>query len=119
MRWLQGRPERLCLQTRAIRLWCPAGSFPAVMLEDDGMDDALLGFDIDAAMDSRQQQQQKAQTQQQQQPWQSPSAGLPAAAPAAVVMMTAMQVTAPTFVAIPAAKTAQQQEWRISTFQFI
>ena len=80
------------------------------------MDDALLGFDIDAAIDSRQQQ-----TQTQQQPWQSPSAGLPvpAAAPAAVVMMTAMQVTAPTFVAIPAAKTAQQQEWRISTFQFI
>ena len=69
------------------------------------MDDALLGFDIDAAIDSRQQQQQQ-QTQQQQQ---SPSVGLPAASPTAVVM-TAMQVTAPTFVAIPAAKTAQQQQ---------
>jgi hypothetical protein len=81
------------------------------MLEDDGMDDALLGFDIDAAMDSRQQQQQQTtQAQTQQQPWQSPFAGLPAAAPAAVVMMTAMQVTAPTFVAIPAAKAAQQQQ---------
>ena len=84
------------------------------------MDDALLGFDIDAAMDSRQQQQKKqTQTQTQQQPGQSPSVGLPAAAPAAVVMMTAMQVTAPTFVAIPAANAAQQQQQQQQHHQYI